>query len=75
MKKLRDFKSIFDIFPIEAFDIEFTFLINGKINEFFYLGINEKEQNYEIIFKILDKWIMVNNKLRLQMNYIIETMI
>ena len=73
MKKLRDFKSIFDIFPIEAFDIEFTFLINGKINEFFYLGINEKEQNYEIIFKILDKWIMVNNKLRLQMNYIIET--
>ena len=73
MKKLRDFKSIFDIFPIKAFDIEFTFLINGKINEFFNLGINEKEQNYEIIFKILDKWIIVNNKLRLQMNYIIET--
>ena len=73
MKKIRDFKSIFDIFPIEIFDKEFTFLINGKINEFFYSGLKEKEDKYELLFKILDKWIIVNNKLSLKMEYVIDT--
>lgn len=50
MKKIRDISGIFDIFPIKSFDTEFTFKINGKINEFFSSGIKEREEDYEKLF-------------------------
>ena len=72
MQKIRDFESFFDIFHIDSIDKNFTFLINGKIDKLRYTVLDEKEENYEYLFDIFDKWIICNEKNRLDLNYVTD---
>ena len=74
MKKVKDFKSIFDIFPIEFLDINLTFLINGKMNDLLYEVLDEKENNYNYLFEIFDDWFIINDENNLDLNNIVHLM-
>ena len=73
MQKIKDFKSIFDIFPLQYYDKPFAFLINGKINNLIYTIFSIKDSDFNLIFDILDNWFIINDKLDLQMDYVLET--
>ena len=73
MNKIIDFKSIFDIFPSKYYDKPFAFLIKGKINGLRYTILDEKENDFDLIFDILDNWFFINHILELEMNYVVET--
>ena len=72
MNKIRDFNSIFEIFPLEYFDKDFTFLINGKIQKLIYTVLDENEKNFELIFNIFDNWLICNNNNNLDFNFVIN---
>ena len=72
MKKVKDFKSIFDIFPIKYFDQDFTLLINGKIRDLINTTLNVKEKDYEIFFEIYDCWLIINSYNNLKLNWVIN---
>ena len=63
VKKVIDFKSIFDLFPLDNIDYNFINLINRKIakQELLYSCLNEKEENLEILFKIFKNLIVINH--------------
>ena len=73
MQKVKDFRSIFDIFPLKYYDKPFAFLINGKINELRYTILDEKEKDFNVLFDILDNWFFINDNLELDMNYLVQT--
>ena len=70
IKKVRDFKSIFDIFPIKCIDRNFTFLINGKMNNLKYTILDEEEEKYTILFEILDNFFICNDYNDLDLGYL-----
>ena len=74
IKKVKDFKSIFDIFPIENIDQSFTFLINGKMRDLIYTVLDEKEKNYNFLFEIFDDWFICNDQNYLDLNFVINLM-
>ena len=57
MKKLFDFKAIFDIFPINEIDKNFTWHINVKMENLIY---KDNHEINETIFDIFDNWLTVN---------------
>ena len=71
MKKVLDFKSIFDIFPINSINKEFTFLINGKFKDIIFTVLDEKKENFEILYKIFDDWIIINHSCDLNLDYVV----
>ena len=72
MKKVKDFKSIFDIFPIKYFDQDFTLLINGKIRDLINTTFNVIEKDYEIFFEIYDCWLIINHYNSLKLKWVIN---
>ena len=70
MRKFKDFNSIFEIFPIKYFDYNFTLLINGKIGDLIYSILEEKEEVYDLLFKIIDNWFVCNEYNNLDLNYV-----
>ena len=72
MKKIRDFKSIFDIFPPKLINKEFTLLINGKFKDIIFTVLDEKKENFEFLYKIFDNWILINDYNGLNLNDVIE---
>ena len=65
MKKIIDFKNLFDIFPINQIDIELTYSINKKLEEIIYKDSNELN---EIVYEIFDNWLIVNYKCNSNLN-------
>ncbi len=60
MKKIRDFKSIFEIFPRESIKYDFIIKINEKFTNIFNKILDEKEENYDLIYKIIDNLLSLN---------------
>ena len=69
MKKVKDFKSLFDIFPIKSIMREFTLLINGKFRDIILTVFDEKE---DLIYQIIDNILIINHYNDLELNYIME---
>ena len=57
MKKLLDFKSLFDIFPLDKIDRYFIELINEKFVDILYKDNRELNETIYIIF---DNWLTIN---------------
>ena len=72
MKKVKDLKSIFDIFPIKYFDQDFTLLINGKIRELIRTTFNVVENDLEIFYEIYDKWLIINYYNNLELSWVLN---
>ena len=72
MSKIRDFKGLFDIFPIKQIKKDFALLINGKIKELIYTVLEEKEENFNIIFEIFNYILIYNDGADLDLNYILN---
>ena len=72
MRKVKDLKSIFDIFPIKYFDQDFTLLINGKIKELINTTIHVAEKDFETFFEIYDSWFIINSYNNLNLGWIIQ---
>ena len=68
MKKIRDFKSIFEIFPMKSIKQNFNLLINGKVKELILTVLDEKED----INKVLDNILICNYNNDLDLKFIVE---
>ena len=74
MKKISYFKSIFDIFPRNNIDKDFTFLINEKIRDLIYTSLDEEEKNYDKLFQIFDNWFIINELNSLDLGFLKENL-
>ena len=74
MKKLEDIESIFMIFPIKVIDIDFTLLLNQKIEEIKYSILDKKSDTYDLCFSIFDRWLICNENNNLDLNYIAKSL-
>ena len=75
MKKVRDLKSIFDIFKIKNFEQDFTFLINAKIRDLISTIVNISQKFYKVFFEIYDSWLTINNSNNLDLYFCINLII
>lgn len=73
IKNIRGFKSLFEIFPIKSKNKQFNFLINGRLNDLIGTVLDEKEENLNFIFQILDDIFIYNNNNDLDLKYLVET--
>ena len=69
IKKVRDFKSIFDIFPLKSIDKEFTFIINDKFKEIILKALDEK---VDVLYEIFDNWLIINEYSKLELGPVID---
>ena len=65
MKKIIDFKNLFDIFPIDQIDSNLAEKINTKFEDIIYKDSNELN---EIVFEIFDNWLLMNYNCNLSLN-------
>ena len=72
MIKISDFQSLFDIFNIKYFDREFISLINNKFKDIILTVLDENKKNYEKIYKIFDKWIIINANIGADLTNVIQ---
>ena len=72
MENLRDYKSIFEIFPIKYFNQTLAFLINGRVKDNIYTLLDEKEEDYELLFDVFNEIIKVNEYNGLDLPYIVQ---
>jgi hypothetical protein len=72
MENYRDFKAIFEIFPIKYLNQNLAFLLNGKAKDNVYTLLDEKEEDYEILFDIFNQLIKVNEFNNLDLNHIVK---
>lgn len=72
MKKIIDFKSIFDIFPKQSIDSNFISLINGRIDKLKYTILDEAKENEKIIYDIFDDLFLANYNHSLNLNSICQ---
>ena len=72
MENYRDFKAIFEIFPIKYLNQNLAFLLNEKAKDNVYTLLDEKEEDYEILFDIFNQLIKVNEFNNLDLNYIVK---
>ena len=70
MKKVIDFKSLFDIFPLNSINNEFTPLINQKFKEIIYTALDIEPEK---LFEIFDNWLKINYNCNLNLESIIES--
>ena len=68
IKKVRDFQSIFELFNPREIDRDVITGINNKMKEIKYNILDEKEEDYEIIFDVFDNWLIYidNNFMNLE---------
>ena len=69
IKKVRDFKSLFDIFPLKSIDNEFTLLINGKFRDIIFTALDDKPES---LFEIFDQWLKINDSCKLNLDFVID---
>ena len=72
IENFKDFKAIFEIFPIKYINQNLAFLINAKAKDALYTLLDEKEENYEILFDAFNQIIKVNEFNNLDLNYIVK---
>ena len=60
IENLKDFKSIFEIFPFKYINQSFTLLIDGKVKEIMYTLLDDKEEDYELLFEVFTNIIKIN---------------
>ena len=66
MENFKDYKTIFEIFPIKYINQSLALLINARVKENQLTLLDEKEENYEIIFDIFNNIIKINDYNRLR---------
>ena len=54
---------------MKSIDKNFNFLINGKIEELIFTVLDEKEENYDLLFEIFDDWILLNDNNGLDLDF------
>ena len=71
MKKIRDFKSIFQLFPTNNINMRFAKLINEKFGELIYFALDDVEHE-NIIYYVFDKVLIINEYNVMDLNPIVE---
>ena len=76
VRTITDMKGIFDMFPPKFIDVNFTYLINQKVDDISFTILDELKENEKDLYEVLDKWLLVNydNRLNLQYNVNILTL-
>ena len=62
IEKFKDLKYIFELFSFENISKDFIDLIKEKANKIIYTILDEKEDQYEILFEILKNLVICNYK-------------
>ena len=64
------------MFPPKCIDVDFTYLINQKVDDISFTILDELKENEKDLYEVLDKWLLVNydNRLNLQYNVNILTL-
>jgi hypothetical protein len=60
IENFKDLKAIFDIFPIKYINQNLAILINKTVKDIIYTMLDEKEEDYELIFDVFNNIIKVN---------------
>ena len=60
--KIKDFQSIFNIFPFQTINEIFTSMINVKMSEIIYQILEMNIKEYEYVFGVFDDWMRINIK-------------
>ena len=73
IKKVKQFKYIFDLFSLDHINKDFNKLINKKLDDIFYQVLDENEEEYIYIFKVFKNVLICNEKNGLELKvYILE---
>ena len=72
MENLKDYKAIFEIFPIKYFNQNLTFLVNGRVKDNMYTLLDEKEKDFELIFDVFNNIITINEYNNCDLPYIVK---
>ena len=72
MENFKDYKAIFEIFSIKYINQSLAFLINAKVKNNLYTLLDEKEEDYEILFDVFNNILKVNEYNNLDMAYIVK---
>ena len=64
--KVKDLHNIFDLFSMENIDKNFNILINKKLDSIIYTALDEKKENYHILFDIFKNILICNHKNNLE---------
>ncbi len=73
IKKVKQFKYIFDLFSLDHINKDFNKLINKKLDDIFYQVLDENEEEYIYIFKVFKNVLICNEKNGLGLKvYILE---
>ena len=72
IENFKDLKAIFDIFPIKYINQNLAFLINKTVKDIMYTLLDEKEEDYELIFDVFNNIIKVNEYNNLDLGYILS---
>ena len=72
IKKIMDFKNIFDIFSLKNINKKFNNLLNDKMNEMIFTILDINPERYNEIFNIFNNWIVINHYNNLDLNYVFD---
>jgi len=71
MENLKDYKVIFDIFPIKYINRNLTYLIDTKVKQHKLTLLDEKEKDYELLFGVFNNIIKINEINNIGLNDIV----
>ena len=72
MENLKQYKAIFDIFPIKYINQNLALLLNAKVKDNMFTLLDEKEEDYELLFTVFNQIIKINDYNNLDLQYIVE---
>lgn len=70
IKKIKDFASIFSLFPLKYIDRDLTFELNSKLKDLIYTILDEKDNN--LLFEIFDNIFICNDNNNFDLNYLVD---
>ena len=72
MENLKQYKAIFDIFPIKYINQNLAFLLNAKVKDNMFTLLDEKEKDYELLFTVFNQIIKINEYNNLDLQHIVK---
>ena len=66
IKKMKDIKSIFDLFSFENINEDFNKLINKKVDDVYLTVLDEQEKDYNMLFEIFKNLLICSEKNKLK---------
>lgn len=57
------------MFPPKCIDVDFTYLINQKVDDINFSILDELKENEKDLYEVLDKWLLVNHDNRVNLQY------